>query len=154
MYLKKLQETSDCRMCRVLPWNSKVIAMPNWPHFVSLLPVCKTTLRTIRWAMSTIMEVCFDRSFLMNNRTCKQQLKNLLFQVGLLEVSWRTTPRHWTLIKHAKNQNGSTSSFVDETRGKAFFESTQKSIARALEFPVLFEEAIVPFLGVLLKRLH
>ena len=41
MYLKRLQETSDCRVCRVLAWSSNVIAKSNWPHFVSLFPVCK-----------------------------------------------------------------------------------------------------------------
>ena len=112
------------------------------------------TLRTFTWLLSSNMEDCFDGSFLTNNRTCKQQLKKLLFYLGLLEVSWRTAPSHWNLIKHAKHQNGSTSSFVDETRGKAFFDSTQKSITEALEFIVVCEEAIVPFLGVLPKRLH
>ena len=42
MYLKNLQETSDYRVCRVLAWSSNVIAMPKWPHFVSLLPVYRT----------------------------------------------------------------------------------------------------------------
>ena len=52
------------------------------------------TLRTFTWPLSSNMEDCFDGSFLTNNRTCKQQLKNLLFYLGLLEASWRTAPRH------------------------------------------------------------
>ena len=79
------------------------------------------TLKTFRWPMSPNMEVCFDRIFLMNNRTCKQHLKSFLFWLRLFEVSWRATPRHWTWIKHPKYQNRSISRFVDETRGKAFF---------------------------------
>ena len=51
-------------MCRVLGWSSNVIAMPNWPHFVSLLPVYKTkTLRTFTWPLTSNVEVCFDGSF-------------------------------------------------------------------------------------------
>ena len=42
MYLKRLQETSDYRVCRVLAWSSNVFAKPNWPRFVFLFPVCKT----------------------------------------------------------------------------------------------------------------
>ena len=42
MYQKTLRKTFDCRVCCVLPWISNVIAMPNWPHFVSLLPLYKT----------------------------------------------------------------------------------------------------------------
>ena len=42
MYQKTLRQSFDCRVCRLLPWITNVIAMPNWPHLVSLLPVCKT----------------------------------------------------------------------------------------------------------------
>ena len=37
------------------------------------------TLKTFTWPLTSIMEVCFDGGFLTNNRTCKQQFKQLLF---------------------------------------------------------------------------
>ena len=44
------------------------------------------TLRTFRWPMSPNMEVCFDRSFLMNNRTCKQHLKSFFLIAAFRSV--------------------------------------------------------------------
>ena len=155
MYLKNLQETSDYRVCRVLAWSSNVIAKSNWPHFVSLFPVCKMKdTQNVQVTNEPQYGSLFRWKFFDKQSDLQTAVERFVFLIGLLEVSWRTAPKHSTLIKHAKNQNGSTSSFVDETRGKAFFESTQKLIAEALEFVVLFEEAIVPFLGVLPNRLH
>ena len=155
MYQKTLRKIFDCRVCRVLSWISNVTAMPNWPHLVSLLPVYKTKDTQNLHVTNELQYGSLFRWKLFDKQSDLQTaVERFVFLIGLLEVSWRTAPKHSTLIKHAKNQNGSTSSFVDETRGKAFFDSTQKSIAEALEFVVPFEEAIVPFLGVLPKRLH
>ena len=83
MYLKKLQETSGYRVCRVLACSRNVIALPNWPHFVSVLPVYNTK-DTQNLHVTTELQYgsLFRWKFLTNNRTCKQNLKSCCFNWG------------------------------------------------------------------------
>ena len=155
MYQKTLRKTFNCRVCRVLSWISNVFAMPNWPHLVSLLPVYKTK-DTQNLHVTTELQYgrLFRWKFFDKQSDLQTAVEKFVILFGAFGSVLANCTKTWTLVKHAKNQNGSTSSFVDETRGKAFFDSTQKSIPEALEFIFLCEEAIVPFLGVLPKRLH
>ena len=122
MYQRTLRKTFDCRVCRVLSWIGNVFAMPNWPHLVSLLPVYKTK-DTQNLHVTTELQYgrLFRWKFFDKQSDLQTAVEKFVILFGAFGSVLANCTKTWTLVKHAKNQNGSTSSFVDETRGKAFF---------------------------------
>ena len=99
MYLEILQETTDYRVFHVLAWSSNVIARPNWPHFVSLLPVYKPKdTQNVHVITELQYRSLFRWKFFDKQSDLQTAIEKIDVFLGLLEVSWRTPPRHWTLI--------------------------------------------------------